>query len=161
MRFKKPYVASLNEVRIKKEGEYAVIRYREPDVGSVRLKIGPELEEMTEQDILDLHNRILEKQAEMVAQYEHIAIEIPPGKPQLKWFREGAYWTPRGDVLRCEVSDNEEGEAVIYIDDKELSLGEFGEALTVFAGWGMRIVFVPENELEKEPRIEIKEPEED
>ena len=161
MRLKKPYVADLDEVRIKKEGEYALIEYLEPGVGSVSLKIGPALEDMTAQEILDLHNRILETQAEMVAQYEHIAVEIPPGKPQLKWFKEGRYWTPRGDVLRCEVSDNEEGEAVIYIDDEELSLEEFGKALTVFAGWGMRIVFVPDDELESEPRIEIREPEEE
>ncbi len=161
MRSKKPYLVSLDEVSIKKEGKYALIEYLEPGVTSVRLKIGPEIEEMTRQEILDLHNEILEKQAEMAAQYEHIAIEIPPGKPQLKWFREGSYWTPRGDVLRCEISDNEEGEAVIYIDDKELSLKEFGKALTVFAGWGMRIVFVPDDQTEKAPRIEIREPQED
>ena len=36
----------------------------------------PEIEEMTRQEILDLHNEIVDKQAEMAAQYEHIAIEI-------------------------------------------------------------------------------------
>lgn len=33
-----------------------------------------------------------------------------------------------------------EGEAVIHIDDYELSMHELGKVLTSFAGWGMRIV---------------------
>ena len=65
-------------------------------------------------------------------------------------------WKPFTSCLASE-----EGGAVIYIDDEELSLEEFGKALTVFAGWGMRIVFVPDDELENEPRIEIREPQEE
>jgi hypothetical protein len=34
---------------------------------------------------------------------------------------------------------------------------EFGHLLTTHAGWGMRIVFVPVDELDEEPRIEIRE----
>lgn len=30
--------------------------------------------------------------------------------------------------------------------------------LTTFSGWGMRIVFVPEDELAKQPDIVIKDP---
>jgi hypothetical protein len=28
-------------------------------------------------------------------------------------------------------------------------------------GWGMRIIFVPDDETEREPRIEVREPTED
>ncbi len=158
MRFKKPYIASLDQVTIKREAEYAVIDYVEPEVSSVHLKIGPEIHEMTDEEILLLHNEILETQAEMAAGYEHVAVEIPPGKPQLQWFYEGGYWTPRGDVLRCEISEDEEGETVIYIDDTELSINEFAQVLSVFNGWGMRITMVPEDELDREPEIEVREP---
>ncbi len=158
MRFKKPYIASLDQVTIKREAEYAVIDYVEPEVSSVHLKIGPEIHEMTDEEILLLHNEILETQAEMAAGYEHVAVEIPPGKPQLQWFYEGGYWTPRGDVLRCEISEDEEGETVIYIDDTELSINEFAQVLSVFNGWGMRITMVPEDELDREPEIEVSEP---
>src|SRR5690606_36887243 len=144
MRFKKPYIASLDQVMIEREGEYAVIEYKEPGVGGVRLKIGPEVQEMTDEEILDLHNDMLESRAEMAAQYENVSVEIPSGKPQLLWFHEGGFWIPRGDVLRCEISDNEHGETIIYIDDTELSMEEFGEVLRCFAGWGMRLIIVPD-----------------
>ena len=158
MRFKKPYIASLDQVTIKREAEYAVIDYVEPEVGGVHLKIGPEIQEMTDEEILCLHNEILETQAEMAAVYVHVAVEIPLGKPQLRWFFEGGSWTPRGDVLRCEISEDEEGETVIYIDDTALSLKEFGQVLSVFNGWGMRITIVPDDELDREPEIEVREP---
>ena len=53
---------------------------------------------------------------------------------------------------------NSEGEAVICIDDKELSLREFGRLLTVDAGWGMRIAFVPDDLIEEEPKVEVRVP---
>jgi hypothetical protein len=49
-------------------------------------------------------------------------------------------------------------QAVIEIDDQELSIEEFGRMLTTHAGWGMRICFVPEDEIEDEPEIEVREP---
>ena len=62
MRFKKPYIAALDQVTIKREGEYAVIEYVEPNVSGVHLKIGPEVQEMTDEEILNVHNEILETQ---------------------------------------------------------------------------------------------------
>ena len=47
----------------------------------------------------------------------------------------------------------------LHIDDHELSWGEFGRLLTTHAGWGMRIVFVPDDELHLTPRIGVREPE--
>jgi hypothetical protein len=44
------------------------------------------------------------------------------------------------------------------IYEKELNLKEFGKLLSTCSGWGMRITFVPEDEPEKKPMIEIREP---
>ena len=49
-------------------------------------------------------------------------------------------------------------EVTIHIDDKELSLAEFGRMLTVHAGWGMRIAFVPEEFITENPKVEIRKP---
>ena len=35
---------------------------------------------------------------------------------------------------------------------------EFGRLLTTHAGWGIRLVFVPDNELHEKPRIVVREP---
>ena len=44
------------------------------------------------------------------------------------------------------------------IDDHELSLEEFGRLLTTHAGWGMRIEFVPEDEIHRRPTHAVREP---
>ena len=81
--------------------------------------------------------------------------------PQIEYFEKGDQWTPRGDVLRCVISDGgPDNEPIIYVDDRELSWREFGRLMTTYAGWGVRIVFVPDDELHEEPQIEIREPEE-
>ena len=161
MRIRKPYVASLDQVWIRREDEYAVIEYADPNVGGVHLKIGPKIKEMTDKEILDLHNRCIEARDQLAAEYEHVAVEIPIGRPQLEYFTEGDYWVPRGGVLRCQISDGgPEGETTIDIDDRELSLEEFGKVLSLYTGWAMRIVFVPEDEIYQEPLIETREPDE-
>ena len=113
---------------------------------------------MTDQQILDVHNDCLQAQRQLAAEYEHIAIEIPLGMPQVEYFAPGDQWCPRGDVLRCVVEDDETGEPVICIDEQELSLKEFGQLLRTYAGWGMRILFVPDDEIDKEPQVVIREP---
>jgi hypothetical protein len=47
---------------------------------------------------------------------------------------------------------------LIHVDDHELSWSEFGTLLLTYGGWGMRIVFVPDNRLDEEPEIEVREP---
>ncbi len=61
-------------------------------------------------------------------------------------------------MLRCLVEDDENGQLVVGIDDKELSLEEFGRMLTTYAGWGMRIEFVPDDQLHRRPALEVREP---
>jgi hypothetical protein len=159
MRMKKPYIATLDQVRISRQGEYGIIEYIEPDVFTTNLKIGLQVGQMSDQEILDKHNQILQVQLQLVAEYEHIAFEIPVGSPQIEYSTLCRQWSPRGDVLRCEISDGgPHNEAVIYIDDQELSLSEFGRMLTTYTGWGMRIVFVPDDRVDEEPEIIVLDP---
>ena len=161
MRKKRPHVATLNEVRISRDGDDAIIEFVDSTVATMmHLKLGPEVQEMTDQEILDRFNAVVLAQQQMAAEYEHVAVEVPPGSPQIKYFEPGDQWVPRGAVLRCLI-DDEDGEAVITIDDQELSSRQFSRLLTTYSGWGMRIVFVPDDELSDSPRIEVREPEED
>lgn len=162
MRWKPRFVASLDQVRITREENGALIEYAEEAIGCTHFGIGPEVQHLTDQEILDRFNAHLETMERLRAEYEHVAIEIPPGRPQIEYFALGQQWSPRGDVLRCVIDDGGPGgEPVVHIDDHELSWSEFGRLVTTCAGWGMRVVFVPDDELELEPDIEVREPRQD
>ena len=160
MRYKKPRIATLVEVIISRDGEYAVIEFREQGISGMNLQLGPKVKKMTDRQILGEFNKTVRIMEEMREAYVHRPVEIPSGKPQIKYYAPGDQWTPRGDVLRCVIGDGgPDGEAIVWIDDHELSLREFGRMLTTYAGWGMRIVFVPEKDLDAMHPIEIRDPE--
>ena len=65
--------------------------------------------------------------------------------------------------MRCCIEDGggEDGSLpVICADDRELTWDEFGRMLCTHAGWGMRIVFVPDDELDRIPKTVVREPDE-
>lgn len=161
MRKRRPAIASLDEVRIRRDGDDAVIEYKDPEIATTYFHVGPSLCGMSDEQILDEFNAVLRADAEMFATYAHVAIEIPAGTPQIRYFAPGDQWVPRGGVLRCVIDDGGPGgEAVIHVDDQPLSLAAFGRLLSTYAGWGMRIAFVPEETLTAEPTIEVRDTEE-
>jgi hypothetical protein len=149
----------MDEVIISRKGEYGIIEFREPGISTMNLKLGPKVEKMTDRQILNAFNKTVRGMEEMRRNYVHTPVEIPAGKPQIKYSAPGDQWVTRGDVLRCIIDDGGlNGEATIWIDDREFSLEEFGRLLKTYAGWGMRITFVPDDEIENVHRIEIREP---
>jgi hypothetical protein len=154
-------MATFDDVRISREGWEAIIEFRDANTATTHLTLGPDIEQMTDQQILDQFNQTVASTKQMAAGYEHVAIEIPPGRPQVEYFEPGDQWTPRGHVLRCVIDDGgPDGEAVVLIDDREFSLAEFGKLLCTYAGWGMRITFVPEDALDQQPPSQVREPDE-
>lgn len=153
------YIARLDEVLITREGETTIVAYREQGIPATHLQIGPEIAWMTDEGILEIFNEGLRAQARLAAGYKHVAIEVPLGSPQIEYVKGACQWVPRGSVLRCLVGDDEEGRLVVGIDEHELGLGEFGRMLTTYAGWGMRIEFVPEDEVHRRPAHAVREPE--
>jgi len=157
----KPRVAALAEVRISRDGDDAVIEYIDGSVAVTHFRLGPAVQEMSDQEILDQFNQVI-AECDSSDATEHIAIEVPPDQPQIAFFEAAQQWVPRGHVLRCIVEDSgPDNEAVIYIDDQALSLSAFGRLLCTYAGWGMRIAFVPEDRIEEPPHIEVREPDAD
>jgi len=156
-RLKKPFIAKAEDVTITRDGDTAIIDYVDSTVGGVNLKIGPRMAQMSDNDVLDCHNDVLRAQQLSVATYKHVAVEIPEGLPQVEYSEKCDQWVPRGGVLRCLIHDDENRQPVIEIDNREFTLEEFGSMLTTYAGWGMRVVFVPDNELCKNPEISVKD----
>ena len=136
MRKKAPRQASLDEVRITREDGIAVIEHADPNVSVSRVSIGPLLKTMSDAAALDLFNRMIEAQEKIAAGYDRVAIEIPPGRPQISFSESSSQWVPRGRILRCHIEDDEGGETAVYIDDRKLDLGEFGRLLNFYARMG-------------------------
>jgi len=160
MKRKKRYIARLDEVIITRESEAAVIQYKESGITATHLAIGPEIAAMTDDEILKRHNECLRAQAELAASYRHVAVEVPLGSPQIEYEPRSRQWVPRSNVLRCLINSDEDNRAVVGIDDHELDAEAFSRMLTVYAGWGLRIEFVPEDDIHRRPALEVREPDE-
>jgi hypothetical protein len=158
MRKKKPRVASPDEVCMTREKEAVLIEFADESIASTHLTIGPTMQGMSDAEVLECYNESVRAMEYSRATYHHVAIEIPMGKPQIEYSEQCNQWTPRGDVLRCVIEDDENGEPVIHIDDEELSWSKFGRLIRTYAGWGMRIIFVPDDSTHEEPEIEVREP---
>ena len=159
MRKHKPTITTLDQVTIRRENEAAVIEPKDPLFATVNFTIGPMIQHMSDEQILDLYNATIRAQQQHAAAHRHVAVEVPPGQSQIRYHKAADQWVPRGDVLRCLIDDGgPDGEATVTIDNRELSMAEFGRLLSTYAGWGMRIVFVPSEDTHKQPEITVREP---
>ena len=163
-RKKRPRIARLDQVKISRDGEEAIIEFLDPAVTTTHLTIGPQVQRMTDEEILRLFNQVIAAQIRNRDELdEYVAVEVPVGSPQVERHPGTVNeWSPRGGVLRCVIEDGggEDGSLpVIYVDDREFSWDDFGRMLCTYAGWGMRVVFVPDDELDRTPKIVVREPE--
>ncbi|MDP3705062.1 MAG: hypothetical protein Q8R24_04030 [Legionellaceae bacterium] len=115
-KIKRPHIAKLEEVTITRDGESAIIEYKEPGIGGVSIKIGQEIHQMNDEDILNCHNSYIHARLESMRNYKYVATEIPPGNPQVQYSESGYHWIPRGDVLRCEIGCDDNHETAILIE---------------------------------------------
>ena len=158
---RRPRRASPDEVKITRDGDNAIITYADPKVATTHFTVGREkLATMTDEEVFALWSDHLETRDELMKAHEHVAVEIPAGRPQLRHFEAGDQWVPRGDVLRCVVLGSLDGpnEPFLTIDDRDFTPREFAKMVGTFGGWGMRITFVPDDELHDEPIVEVREP---
>jgi hypothetical protein len=152
------YIACLDEVVVTREGDFARIQYRERDITDALLHIGPEIGEMRDQEIVELHNEYLRNDGRQVDEDRQVVFEVPLGSAQIEYFARCDQWVPRSRVLRCLIRDVKDGRFVVTIDGQKLQLKQFVKLLATYEGWGMRIEFVPEDEVHRRPSLEVREP---
>ena len=117
-----PTPASLDEVRIHRDGDTAVIEHADPTIATTNFTVGPTVREMTDQQILDCFNETMVAHDAGMAAYRHVAVEIPPGRPQVEYHNLSDQWVPRGGVVCCVISDGgPNNEPIIYVDDLKMS----------------------------------------
>lgn len=161
-RKKRPRIARPDQVRISREGEEAVVEFLDGSTAMTHLRVGAQVQDMTDEAILLLFNHVIAAQIRNRDELgEYVAVEVPAGSPQVERFPGTTTdWVPRSGVLRCVIDDSggEDGDLpVIHIDDQEFSWEEFGRMLLTYAGWGVRLVFVPDDELERAPKVVVRE----
>ena len=158
MRPKKPTHVLIDQVRITREGNDAIIDHADANLSGARIA---GIAAMTDAEVVEMYNEILDSQWALLEAWDKTVVEEPPGEKQIDYHENSDQWVPRGDVLRCIIDDGgPDGEVTIHIDDQELSLAEFGRLLRVHAGWGMRIAFVPEEFVTENPTVKVRKPQE-
>lgn len=161
---KRPFVASIDQIRITRQGDTAIIEYADDTVATTHLKMGAQkLAGMTDEQLLDWWNENIEAREEHRQSLTYTATEIPVGKPQVEFFDDADQWTPRGHVVRCQILSDavirpDVNEPFVSIDGRDFTLGEFMTLVGTFGGWGMRIEFVPQDELHLRPKLKVREP---
>ena len=158
-RKKRPVSAVMDQVRITRDGNDAVIEYADSKISDTRLTIGPQIKKMTDKEIVDIFNGVMAAQQKLLADWDRTVTEIPPGVPQIELRKDIDQPVPLAEVLRCYVDDGgPDGEVTVHIDDRELSLAEFGQLIRYYAGWGMRVTFVPEERVTENPVPVLQQP---
>ncbi len=95
----RPIVYSLAEAIITRADTSAYIKYKDPDYGETTLTMGPKVQRLADQEIVDLYNDTLRAEAEHARNFNYVAVEPPLGSPQITFHALSDQWTPRGDVL--------------------------------------------------------------
>jgi hypothetical protein len=153
---KKRKIAFPKDVKITRDGIYAHIDFIDPSYMSRRIEIGSTLSSMTDAEILRIHNDIVFSEQASIRQSR--PTEIEDGGVQIRFDKASGSWVPESDVLRCELTSGEEPhDLVVRIDDQDLSWAQFGRMVSSYRGWGMRVTFLPEEQLFKPPATEIIE----
>jgi hypothetical protein len=88
MRLKKPTRAIIDQVRITREGNDAIIDYAGSGIAGTRLTIGPDIATMTDRDIIDVFNGILAAQERLLAAWDKTVTEEPPGEKQIDYHED-------------------------------------------------------------------------
>ena len=84
MRKKRPRIARMDQVRISRNGEEAIIESRDAVFETTHLRIGPEVTGMTDEEILILFNQVVAAGIRHRDELgEYVAIEIPGGTSQV------------------------------------------------------------------------------
>lgn len=105
------------EVHIRRVGDAALIEYPALPGLTVTLHLGAR--SLSDREILERHHRWIAQIAELLI-----------AAPQVDWDEVRTRWRPRGRVMRCSVEAGDDpGEALVAIDEVELSLGELGGML--------------------------------
>ena len=101
MRPKKPTHVLIDQVRITREGNDAIIDHADANLSGARIT---GIATMTDAEIVEMYNQILDSQWALLEAWDKTVVEEPPGEKQIDYHEESGQWVPRGDVTWLVVS---------------------------------------------------------
>ena len=157
MRPKKPTHVLIDQVRITREGNDAIIDHADPNLSGARIT---GIATMTDAEIVEMHNAILDSQWTLLEAWDKTV------KSKNRWGRSkstitkiainGCRAATCSDASSTTAGPREKSPSVSTT--RNCRSAEFGRLLRVHAGWGMRIAFVPEEFISENPKVEVRKP---
>jgi hypothetical protein len=126
-------------VTIRRHVDTAVIEFADGE-RIVNFVLDCLVDELSDKEIINRYNACIISTFESAADWQ--PVEIVEGRPQIKYdLRYGGFWSAEGQVLRCVIERNDDYplEPVVRIDQHKLSWSEFGQLVSSYCDWGMRI----------------------
>ena len=81
-RKKRPRIARLDQVRISRDGEDAIIEFLDTTIATTPLRVGPQVQQMTDEEILLLFNQVIAAQIRNRDELgEYVAVGDPCRQP--------------------------------------------------------------------------------
>ena len=93
MRPKKPSHVLLDQVRITREGDDAIIDHADANLSGARIAGSSPM--MSDADIVEMYNEILDAQWRLLQAWDKTAVEEPPGEKQIDYHENRDQWVPR------------------------------------------------------------------
>jgi hypothetical protein len=85
MRPKRPTHVLIDQVRITREGNDAIIDHADANLSGARIAIGPGIATMTDADIVEMYSDILDAQWGLLEGWDKTVVEEPPGEKQIDY----------------------------------------------------------------------------
>jgi hypothetical protein len=86
---KRPIHVLLDQVRITREGGDAVVDHADANISGVRIT---GIAKMTDADIVEKYNEILDAQAALLQHWDKTVVEEPPGEKQIEYHGDSDQW---------------------------------------------------------------------
>jgi len=155
LRLRRPPQATIDQVHISRDGEYAIIEHADTAYGITRLLLGPMLQNMSDAEVLEVFNDIIAAQDASVADPANRPVEIPRGRPQIEWLEDLQQWSVRGKCCAaiCPMTKMATWSSMSTMKNWTPS---FLSLIKPFAGWGMRLTFIDESQVYDEPSVIIR-----
>lgn len=128
-RKKRPHVATLEEIRITRDGEYAIIAYEDDSIATTQYHIGAaRLARMSDEDILMVWNAGLATKEDDVRSRRDMGSALS-----------------RGNVLSCQVRESpaDPDDPFLFADGRTFTAMELAKLLGAHEGWSVRIELLP------------------